>query len=97
MLKRCQNLFVRKIIVAFLLMVGFTNTEILGQQNTTAKLLRSDCKTIISLFNSAKISNLSSQLHTPIISPFEAARLIFPLLEMIKEKSRDSCSRQLVN
>ncbi len=42
MLKRCRDLFIRKIIVAFLLMVGFTNTDILGQQNMTAKLLPSD-------------------------------------------------------
>jgi uncharacterized protein Smg (DUF494 family) len=38
MLKRYQNSFIRKIIVAFLLMVGFTTTDILGQQNMTAKL-----------------------------------------------------------
>ena len=42
MLKRCQDLFTRKIIVAFLLMVGFTATNILGQQNMTAKLHPSD-------------------------------------------------------
>ncbi len=94
MLKRCQDLFIRKIIVAFLLMVSFSTTDILGQQNMPAKLLLSDCKTIISSFNSAKISNLSSTPHTLIISSFEAARLIFLLLEMIKEKSRDSCSIQ---
>ncbi len=42
MLQRCRNLFIRKIIVAFLLMVGFTATHIMGQQSMTAKLLPSD-------------------------------------------------------
>ncbi len=42
MLKRCQDLFVRKIIVAFLLMVGFTATNISGQPDMTAKLTPSD-------------------------------------------------------
>ncbi|HEX8247761.1 MAG TPA: serine hydrolase domain-containing protein [Pyrinomonadaceae bacterium] len=32
-----QDLFIRKIIAAFLLMVGFTAADILGQQNMTAK------------------------------------------------------------
>jgi len=42
MLKRCQDLFIRKIIAVFLLMVGFTATDILGQQNVTAKTQPSD-------------------------------------------------------
>jgi len=42
MLKRCRDLFIRKIIVAFLLIVGFTATHILGQQNMTSKLMPSD-------------------------------------------------------
>lgn len=42
MLKRCQDLFVRKIIVAFLLMFGFTATNISGQPDMTAKLTPSD-------------------------------------------------------
>ncbi len=42
MLKRCQDLFIRKIIAAFLLMVGFTTTNILGQPDMTAKLAPSD-------------------------------------------------------
>jgi CubicO group peptidase (beta-lactamase class C family) len=42
MLKRYQDLFVRKIIVTFLLMVSFTATDILGQQNLTAKTQPSD-------------------------------------------------------
>jgi CubicO group peptidase (beta-lactamase class C family) len=37
-----QELFIRKIIVAFLLMVGLTATDILGQQNMTAKIQLSD-------------------------------------------------------
>ena len=37
-----QDLFIRKIIVVILLMVGFTATDILGQQNMTAKLPPSD-------------------------------------------------------
>ena len=45
MLKRFQDLFIRKIIAAFLLMVGFTATHILGQQSMTAKLPPSDDET----------------------------------------------------
>ncbi|MFN2393886.1 MAG: hypothetical protein ABR566_18235, partial [Pyrinomonadaceae bacterium] len=37
-----QDLFIRKIIVAFLLMVDFTATNILGQQNMNVKLTPSD-------------------------------------------------------
>jgi hypothetical protein len=91
MLERCQDLFVRKIIVVFLLMVCFSATETLGQQYMPAKLPPSYCKTMISSFSSAKIPNLNSPLHTPIILSLEAARLIFVLFEIIKEKSRDTC------
>jgi CubicO group peptidase (beta-lactamase class C family) len=42
MLKRCRDLFVRKIIVAFLLLVGLTATDVLGQENMTAKTQPSD-------------------------------------------------------
>jgi CubicO group peptidase (beta-lactamase class C family) len=42
MLKKFQNLLIRKFIVAFLLMVGFTATHIMGQQSMTAKLPPSD-------------------------------------------------------
>ena len=42
MLERYQDLFMQKIIVAILFMVGFTATDILGQQNTTAKTQPSD-------------------------------------------------------
>jgi CubicO group peptidase (beta-lactamase class C family) len=45
MLKRCRDLFVRKFIVAFLLIVGFTATGVLGQQSMTAKFLPSDDET----------------------------------------------------
>ncbi len=37
MFKRYQDLFIRKIIVVILLMIGYTATDILGQQNMTAK------------------------------------------------------------
>src|ERR1044071_8063613 len=37
MLKRYQDLFIRKIIAVILFMVGFTATDILGQQNMAAK------------------------------------------------------------
>jgi hypothetical protein len=94
MLKRYRDLFVRKIIAALLLMVGFSATDISGQQSISPTLRSSDCKTIISSCNAAKISKIGSSMHMPIISPFGAARLIFLLLEMIKEKSRDSCSIQ---
>jgi CubicO group peptidase (beta-lactamase class C family) len=40
--KGCQDLFIRKIIVFILLMVGLTATETLGQQKMTAKLTPSD-------------------------------------------------------
>ena len=42
MLKRYQDLFIRKIIAAFLLMVGFTSTDVLGLQSMTAKTQPSD-------------------------------------------------------
>ncbi|MCA1639961.1 MAG: hypothetical protein LC768_16820, partial [Acidobacteria bacterium] len=42
MLKRCRDLIVRKIIITFLLMVGFTATDILGQPDMTAKLTPPD-------------------------------------------------------
>ncbi len=42
MLKICRDLLTRKIIVAFMLMVGFTATNILGQSDMTAKLTPSD-------------------------------------------------------
>src|ERR1044071_8720400 len=42
MLKRYQDLFTRKIIVVILFTVGFTATDILGQQNMTAKTQPSD-------------------------------------------------------
>ena len=42
MLKRCRDIFIRKIIVAFLLMVGFTAADILGQHSMTAKTQPSD-------------------------------------------------------
>ena len=44
MLKRYEDLFMRKIIVFILFMVGFTATDILGQQNMTAKTQPSDDK-----------------------------------------------------
>ncbi len=40
MLKKYQDSFIRKIIVAFLLMVGFIASDISGQQNMTAKTQR---------------------------------------------------------
>ncbi len=46
MLKKYQDSFIRKIIVAFLLMVGFTASDILGQQNMTAKLTPSDDESV---------------------------------------------------
>jgi len=94
MLKRYRDLFIRKIIAALLLMVCFSATDISGQQSMPPKLRSSDCKTIISFCNSAKISKIGSSSLMPIISPFGAAQLIFLLLEMIKEKSRDLCSIQ---
>jgi CubicO group peptidase (beta-lactamase class C family) len=42
MLKRYQDLFIRKIIVVILFTVGFIATDILGQQNMTAKTQSSD-------------------------------------------------------
>jgi CubicO group peptidase (beta-lactamase class C family) len=42
MLKKYQDLFRRKIITAFLLLVGLTATDILGQPNMTAKTRPSD-------------------------------------------------------
>lgn len=42
MRKRCQDLFIRKIIVVILLMVGFSVTGIFGQQNLTATTQPSD-------------------------------------------------------
>jgi len=42
MLERCRDLSIRKFIVAFLLMVGFNATHIMGQQSMTAKPLPSD-------------------------------------------------------
>src|SRR5689334_9492452 len=42
MLKRYKELFIRKVIVVVLFMVGFTATDILGQQNISAKPLPSD-------------------------------------------------------
>jgi CubicO group peptidase (beta-lactamase class C family) len=42
MRKRYQNIFIRKIIVVILFMVGFTATDILGQQNMAAKTQPSD-------------------------------------------------------
>ncbi len=37
MFKRCRDLFIRRIILAFVLMVGFTATHSMTQQNLTAK------------------------------------------------------------
>ena len=42
MLKRCQGLFMRQVIVVILFVFGFTATDILGQQNMTAKAQPSD-------------------------------------------------------
>ena len=42
MLKRCQDLFIQKIIAAFLFIIGFTAANISGQQNMTAKFTPSE-------------------------------------------------------